>query len=181
MKQGDAVGLTCIAETIVRTIPPRRTPSHLRGLFDILEHAHPRGDTQLVSRLHEIAETIRQRALVVILSDLFVEPESLKTAFEHLRFQKHDVAVFHLLDPLELGFTFQRPMRFLDLEGGPSIFAEPNEIMDRYHRALEEYLAAMRRIVLESAVDYHRVSVDEEYEQVLFRFLAARTRTGKWG
>ena len=181
VRQGDAAGLTCIAEAIVRTIPPRRTPSHLRGLFDILEHAHPRGDTQLVSRLHEIAETIRQRALVIILSDLFVDPESLKTAFEHLRFQKHDVAVFHLLDPLELGFTFQRPMRFLDLEGGPSIFAEPNEIMDRYQRALQEYLAAMRRIVLESSVDYHRVSVDEEYEQVLFRFLAARTRTGKWG
>ena len=181
VQQGDAVGLTCIAETIVRTIPPRRTPSHLRGLFDILEQAHPKGDTQLVSRLHEIAETIRQRALVVILSDLFVEPESLKTAFEHLRFQKHDVAIFHLLDPLELGFTFQRPMRFLDLEGGPSIFAEPNEIMDRYQKALQEYLAAMKRIVLESSVDYHRVSVDEDYEQVLFRFLAARTRTGKWG
>jgi uncharacterized protein (DUF58 family) len=181
VRQGDAVGLTCIAETIVRTIPPRRTPSHLRGLYDILEAAQPKGETQLVSRLHELAETIRQRALVVLVSDLFVEPEELKDAFEHLRFQKHDVAVFHLLDPLELGFTFQRPMRFLDLEGGPSIFAEPNEIADRYHKALEEYLAQMKRITLEASIDYHRVSIDEDYEQVLFRFLTARATTGKRG
>lgn len=178
VQQGDAVGLTCIAETIVRTIPPRRTPSHLRGLFDVLEQARPQGDTQLVTRLHELAETIRQRALVVIVSDLFVETDELKSAFEHLRFRKHDVAVFHLLDPLELGFTFQRPMRFLDLEGGPSIFAEPNEIMDRYQQALESYLSAMKKIVLESSIDYHRISIDEDYEQVLFRFLAARTKTG---
>lgn len=181
VQQGDAVGLTCIAESIVRSVPPRRTPSHLRGLFDILEHAQPKGDTQLVARLHELAETIRQRALVVIVSDLFVEPEELKTAFEHLRFRKHDVAVFHLLDPLEIGFTFQRPMRFLDLEGGPSIFAEPNEIADRYQQALEAYLGSMKKVVLESSIDYHRVSIDEDYEQVLLRFLAARSKVGRRG
>jgi uncharacterized protein (DUF58 family) len=181
VQQGDAVGLTCIAESIVRTVPPRRTPSHLRGIFDILEHAQPKGDTQLVSRLHELAETIRQRALIVIVSDLFVEPALLRKAFEHLRFRKHDVAVFHLLDPLELKFTFQRPMRFLDLEGGPSIFAEPNEIVDRYHKALDEYLQEMKQVVLESSIDYHRVSIDEDYEQVLFRFLAARTKSARKG
>lgn len=179
VQQGDAVGLTCIAEKIVRTVPPRRTPSHLRGLFDILENAQPKGDTQLVSRLHELAETISQRALIVLISDLFVEPALLRKAFEHLRFRKHDVAVFHLLDPLELGFTFQRPMRFLDLEGGPAIFAEPNEILDRYQRALNDYLAELKSIVLTSSIDYHRVSIDEHYDQVLLRFLAARARTGK--
>lgn len=179
VQQGDAVGLTCIAETIVRTIPPRRTPSHLRGLYDILEEVQPRGETQLVSRLHELAGTVRQRALVVLVSDLFVDPEELKVAFEHLRFQKHDVAVFHLLDPLELGFTFQRPMRFLDLEGGPSVFAEPNEIADRYHKALDTYLADMKRVTLEAAIDYHRVNTEEDYEQVLFRFLTARATAGK--
>ena len=103
--------------------------------------------------LHELAETIRQRALIVILSDLFVEPELLRGCFQHLRFRKHDVAIFHLLDPLEVSFDFRRPMRFLDMEGGPAIFAEPNDIADRYHKALETYLAGLREVVLESAVD----------------------------
>ncbi|MGD9856609.1 MAG: DUF58 domain-containing protein, partial [Planctomycetaceae bacterium] len=178
VQQGDAVGLTSVAETIVRTVPPRRTPSHLTGIFDMLEHAVPQGNTQLASRLHELAETIRQRALIVILSDLFLEPSALQKAFEHLWFRKHDVVVFHLLDPLELGFTFQRPMRFLDLEGGPSIFAEPNDIYDRYQLALSEYLSEMTRVIRESAIDYHRVSIDEDYEKVLRRFLTARTRSG---
>ena len=94
--------------------------------------------------LHELAETIRQRALCIILSDLFVDPELLRGCFQHLRFRKHDVAVFHLLDPRELSFDFRRPMRFLDMEGGPALFAEPNEIADRYHKALGGYLDAAR-------------------------------------
>ncbi|HSG71334.1 MAG TPA: DUF58 domain-containing protein, partial [Planctomycetaceae bacterium] len=177
VQQGDAVGLTCIAEKIVQTIPPRRTPSHLRGVFDILENSRPKGDTRLVGRLHELAETIPQRALIVLVSDLFMPPADLKSAFEHFRFRKHDVAVFHLFDPLELSFDFQRPMRFLDMEGGPSVFAEPTEIADRYHKALELYLAELKQIVLGAAVDYHRVRLDEDYELVLRNFLAARTRT----
>jgi uncharacterized protein (DUF58 family) len=177
VQQGDAVGLTCIAEQIVRTIPPRRKPSHLRGLFDILEGAEPRGDTQLVNRLHEFAETTRQRALVVIVSDLFVEPKRLQEAFDHLRFQKHDVAVFHLLDPQELGFEFRRPTRFVDMEDGGTVFADPQDIYDRYQKALRGYLEAVSSIVLESAIDYHRVRLDEDYEQVLFRFLAGRTKS----
>ncbi len=177
VQQGDAVGLTCVAEEIVRTIPPRRTPSHLRGIFDVLEHSQPGGDTQLVSRLHEFAETTRQRALIVIISDLFVDPEQLREAFDHLRFRKHDVAVFHLLDPQELGFEFRRPTRFVDMEGGPSIFAEPTDIVDRYHKALQAYLDQIKAIVLESAIDYHRISIDQQYEQVLLKFLAGRTKS----
>lgn len=176
VQQGDAVGLHCVADSIVRDIPPRRTPSHLRGLFDVLENTSAKGDTQLPLRLHELAETIRQRALIVLISDLFVDPQELKSAFEHLRFRKHDVAVFHLLDQQEIDFNFQRPMRFLDMEGGPAVFAEPNEIIDRYQRAMNDYLAEIRQITLESAVDYHRVGIQQDYEQVLFEFLAARTR-----
>ncbi len=176
LQQGDAIGLACVADGVVRNIPPRRNPAHLMAIFDALEHAKPKGETHIAAVLHELAETIRQRALVVILSDLFVEPELLRGCFEHLRFRKHDVAVFHLLDPRELSFTFRRPTRFLDLEGGPSIFAEPNEIVDRYQSALGGYLLGLKRVVLESAVDYHRVSIDENYEGVLMRFLVGRAR-----
>jgi uncharacterized protein (DUF58 family) len=177
LQQGDAVGLSCVARGIVRNIPPRRNPAHLTTVYDILEHAQAKGETQLVPVLHELSETIRQRALCIILSDLFVEPELLRGCFQHLRFRRHDVAVFHLLDPRELSFDFRRPMRFLDMEGGPALFAEPNEIADRYHKALRDYLDGLRQVVLESAVDYHRVSIDDDYEQVLMRFLVGRARS----
>ena len=177
VQQGDAVGLSCVAKGIVRSLPPKRNAAHLMTLFDILEQTQAAGETQLVSVLHELAETIRQRALIVILSDFFVEPELLRGCFQHLRFRKHDITAIQLLDPLELGFTFRRPMRFLDMEGGPAIFAEPNDIADRYQKALQQYLEGLKQVVLESAIDYHRVSLDENYEQVLMRFLVGRTRS----
>jgi uncharacterized protein (DUF58 family) len=173
-QQGDAVGISCAAGEIVRTLPPRRSPAHLRLVFDVLEEAKPQGTTGLAEVLHELAETTRQRALVAIVSDLFVDPTELSGAFGHLRFRRHDVAVFHLLDPQELAFTFQRPTRFLDLEGGGAIFADPVEIADRYHQAVAAYLESLRQIVLESGIDYHRVLTDEPYEQVLARFLVGR-------
>ena len=177
MQQGDAVGLACVAKGLVKNVPPRRNPAHLMSVFDVLEQVKPQGETRLVPVLHELAETVRQRALVVIASDLFVEPEELRGCFQHLRFRKHDVAAFHLLDPRELSFDFRRPVRFLDMEGGPAVFAEPNEIAERYHKALSAYSEGLTKVVRESGVDYHRVAIDEDYEQVLMRFLVGRARS----
>jgi uncharacterized protein (DUF58 family) len=177
LQQGDAVGLACVANGLVHNIPPRRNPSHLMSVFDVLEQTRPQGQSQLVTVLHELAETIAQRALIIIISDLFVEPESLRSCFQHLRFRKHDAAVFQLLDPQEIGFDFRRPMRFLDMEGGPAIFAEPNEIAERYQKALSSYLDELLTVVRESAVDYHRVTIDQNYEQILMNFLVGRTRS----
>ncbi len=177
LQQGDAVGLSCVAGGLVRSIPPKRNPAHLIALFDLLEEVQPRGETQLATVLHELAETIRQRALIVIISDLFIEPELLAGCFQHLKFRRHDVAVFHLLESQEIDFNFRRPMRFIDMEGGPAIFAEPNEIAERYHKVLREYLEQLKTVVLESSVDYQRVTIDEDYEKVLMRFLIGRTRT----
>lgn len=174
IQQGDAVGLACVASGIMQNVPPRRNPAHLTTIYDTLELIKPQGETGLVEVLHELAETVRQRALVIILSDFFVEPEMLRECFEHLRFRKHDVTAFHLLDPEELAFTFQRPTRFIDLEGGTAIFADPVEIAERYHRALDIYLETLRRVVLETAVDYRRISIDSPYAQMLTDFLVDR-------
>ncbi|MCA9193128.1 MAG: DUF58 domain-containing protein [Planctomycetales bacterium] len=176
IQQGDAVGLACVANGITQQIPPRRNPAHLTTLFDCLEQAQPQGQTGLGTVLHELAETVRQRALVIILSDFFLEPELLRDCFEHLRFRKHDVVAFHLLDPEELTFAFQRPTRFLDLEGGTPIFADPVEIADRYHTALAAYLEKLREVVLETAVDYRRIRIDSPYDKELTNFLVARAQ-----
>jgi uncharacterized protein (DUF58 family) len=175
-QQGDAVGLSLVSHQIVQNIPPRRSAAHLKVLFDTLENANPQGETRLPEILDELAETVRQRALVVIISDFFVEPAALKRSLEHLRFRKHDVAAFHLLDQQEVDFAFGRPVRFVDMEGNTSLFVEPNEIADRYQRALQNYLKEMQKIVLETAVDYHRVMTSESYEHPMMRFLVGRTR-----
>ncbi len=175
-QQGDAVGLSLAADQIIQNIPSRRSAPHLKVIFDTLERAKPKGETHLPAILDELAETVRQRALVVIISDFFVDPVLLKRSFEHLRFRKHDVAAFHLLDRQEIEFTFGRPVRFVDMEGNTSLFVEPNEIADRYQRALQNYLDQVQRITLETAVDYHRVLTCESYEHPLMRFLVGRTR-----
>ncbi|MEZ5948491.1 MAG: DUF58 domain-containing protein [Planctomycetaceae bacterium] len=178
VRQGDAIGLTCVSETISRTIPPRGTPSHLREIFDLLEQTQAAGQTGFAGSLHELAETIPQRAMVILLSDFLAPPEEFKTAFEHLRFRKHDVVVFHLLDPQELTFSFQRPTRFQGLEGELQILADPQDIAVRYHIALEEYLAGMKAIARGAGVDYQFVRTDRAYESVLQDFLTARIRGG---
>jgi uncharacterized protein (DUF58 family) len=173
-RQGDAVGISCVADRVVRHLPPRRNPTHLRLVLDALEEVKPEGASRLPEVLHELAETVRQRALIVIVSDLFMEPEALAGCFGHLRFRKHDVAVFHLLDPKEMAFDFRRPTRFLDMEGGSPLFADPLDIADRYEQALATYLDSLKSIMLEQGVDYHRTLLDEGYEQVLARFLVSR-------
>ena len=159
LQQGDAVGLSCVAGGIVRNIPPRRNPAHLMAVFDILEQTQAEGrDAARTGAARAGGDDSPAGACASSSRTCSSSRKCCARCFQHLRFRKHDVAVFHLLDPRELGFDFRRPMRFLDMEGGPAIFAEPNEIAERYHKALAATSTGFSQVVLESAVDYHRVT-----------------------
>ncbi|MBM3860539.1 MAG: DUF58 domain-containing protein [Verrucomicrobia bacterium] len=177
MQQGDAVGLMCCGAKLTTDIAPRRKPAHLKNIFDAMAAAKPEGETGLVSALHTVAEKIRRRALVAVFSDLFHDPEELLHCFRHLRFRKHDLAVFHLLDRTEVDFKFDRPIRFVDMEDQSTIVAEPGVIYPRYREALDTYLDKLKRGCTEFKVDYRLVMADEDYEKVLADFLLARMRT----
>jgi uncharacterized protein (DUF58 family) len=172
--QGDAVGLRSLGAPRVE-LPARRGPSHLGLVLDQLADVKAEGGTTLLAALHDAAENIRQRALVVIFSDLFVAPGELKTAIQHLRFKKHDVAMFHLLDQQELDFDFDQPAHFIDLEGGDPVLADPSLMARQYRRAVTAYLAEIDELVRATGVDYHRVRLQEKYDDVLVRFLLHRT------
>jgi len=174
-QQGDAVGLTCAGTDVGQQIPARRNPAHLRAVYDRLAEVQATGETGLVAALHAVAEQTPQRALIVIVSDLFVPPSELAHCFQHLRFRRHDVVVYHLLENAELDFNFYRPTRFVDLEGGSSLLVEPTTIRREYDEALQEYLAGLDVAVREAAVDYHRIRIDEPHGDVLARFLLGRT------
>lgn len=173
-QQGDAIGLYCAGEKFEKQIAPKRNAAHLRVILDELGTMEAMGATGLPEALHEAAERIRQRALVIVISDLFVEPKDLSDCFQHLRFRKHDAVVFHLLEQSEIDFEFDRPMRFMDLEGGPPLLADPSIVASEYRKAMTEYLADLKTVMRDAGVDYQRLSVDQHYGDVLAKFLLER-------
>ncbi|MFL3666157.1 MAG: DUF58 domain-containing protein [Verrucomicrobiota bacterium] len=176
INQGDAAGLLHVTEKTATEIPPRRNASHLQVILDTLGQARPTGETRLVPMLHELAEKARRRALVVILSDCFCDGDALRDALQHLRFQKHDLALFHLLDPLELDFEFDRPVRFVDMEGSQSIITEPATVRAEYQTQLKRFLGKLRDDCHEFNADYRRVTLDRPYGEVMADFLTERAR-----
>jgi|TARA_B110000467_G_scaffold32619_1_gene29554 uncharacterized protein (DUF58 family) len=176
INQGDAAGLLQVTEKTATEIPPRRNASHLQVILDTLGQARPTGETRLVPMLHELAEKARRRALVVILSDCFCDGDALRDALQHLRFQKHDLALFHLLDPLELDFEFDRPVRFVDMEGSQSIITEPATVRAEYQAQLKRFLGKLRDDCHEFNADYRRVTLDRPYGEVMADFLTERSR-----
>lgn len=174
-QQGDGVGLWTVSGDRSQEIPAKRGASHLGLVLDQMGGLKPGGQTNLLSALHNAAEKITQRALVVIVSDLFVQPVELKSALQHLRFRRHDVAVLHLLDQVELDFDFDRPARFVDMEGGEHVLADPSLVAKQYRDAVRTYFTELDDVVRTTAVDYHRVKLHENYDDVLARFLLGRT------
>ncbi len=174
VNQGDAAGLSVCTDKLHLEVPPSRRPAHLDRLFTTLGSLDPSGETGLVPALHTIAEKIGQRALIVILSDLFTDPDQLADALQHLRYRKHDVCVFHLLDPQEIGFEFDRPHRFVDLEDGTVLVAEPNLIAEEYHTALREFLTKVRDVCHDANAGYQLVTTDTPMEELLRGFLMGR-------
>ncbi|MBJ05628.1 MAG: DUF58 domain-containing protein [Verrucomicrobiaceae bacterium] len=174
VNQGDAAGLSCCDDTLHLELPPSRRPAHLQNFFEILGKLEPKGETGLVDALHTVAEKVGQRAFIVILSDLFTDPNALGDALQHLRYRKHDVAVFHLMDPQEIKFDFTRPYRFVDLEDTTTIVAEPNLIANEYASAIQEFLQSVEGRCHDVHADYHLVTSDRDYEEVLRDFLTNR-------
>ena len=170
VQQGDAVGLTCFAENTFLDIPARRNAAHLGNILDGLVKLKPGGQTAMVPALHALAERIPQRGLVLIFSDFFTPAGKLLACFQHLRFRKHDLAVFHLLDRAELTFDFTHPTRFVDLENQSALLADPEIVRARYFEEFNRYLDELKTGCREFKTDYRRVATDDDYEKVVSRF-----------
>lgn len=174
VNQGDAAGLSVCRDTLHIEIPPRRRPAHLQLINHTLQDLKPEGETGLVAALHAIAEKIGQRAVVVILSDLFCDTAALEDALQHLRYRKHDVCMFHLMDPQEIAFHFDKPHRFVDMEDNTVLVVEPNLIADEYQEALREFLSNVKSACHNVHADYQLVTTDSPLEPLLRDFLLNR-------
>jgi uncharacterized protein (DUF58 family) len=174
VNQGDAAGLSVCRDKLHIEIPPRRRPAHLQLINHTLQDLKPEGETGLVQALHQIAEKIGQRAVVVILSDLFCDTAALEDALQHLRYRKHDVCMFHLMDPQEIAFQFDKPHRFVDMEDNTVLIVEPNLIADEYQEALREFLTNVKSACHNVHADYQLVTTDSPLEPLLRDFLLNR-------
>ncbi len=176
VRQGDAVGLCCFNGRVVEEVPARTSPRHLGAVYDVLERARPEGETEVVTVLHDLAERIRRRALVVVVSDFFAEPAPLLDCFQHLVHRKHDVVVFHVLDPREMDFDFSRPVRFKDLESSFSLVTDPSIMRGDYLREFQGWLGELREGCLRYRVDYRQARTSESVADVLSSFFLSRMR-----
>ena len=174
IEQGDGVGLTLSRENKDLYIPAFRRPAHLQSLFETLKNTRPHGKTTLIKTLHELAESVPKRSLLFIFSDFFVDLDELENALSHLRYRKHDVVLFHLMTKNEIEFHFDRPMRFVDMEGSESILADPQLIEEEYKSLIEDFLIQIKKRAHRTHADYKLVFTTDDKESVLREFLIGR-------
>jgi uncharacterized protein (DUF58 family) len=178
LKQQDSVGLLVFDERVREFIPPRSNPKQLHLLLSELDRAEASSETDIGLVLHELARRIRRRGLVILISDLLDEPEDVLPGLKHFRHLKHEVIVFHVLDPREAEFGFDADATFRDMETGELMTTEPFSIRGDYLKAVETWMAHLRRECSESRIDYVPILTSTPYDRALFSYLEKRKRLG---
>jgi uncharacterized protein (DUF58 family) len=175
-RQRDAVGLTAFDSKIVTMLPASARPGHLRGLLVTLDRLQLGLDTDVGRPLHQLADSLTKRGMVVLISDLLDEPERVVRGLKHFQFRGTDVVVFHLLDPHELDFPFERPTKFEDLESRDEVTAVPSLVRGHYLRAMGTLVDRYRRDLGAAGIDYHLLRTSEPLEMALLAYLSTRAR-----
>ena len=176
IEQRDAVGLTLFDEKIRVSLPPRATRSYLKEILKELESAQPANKTGTSASLNLIAEQIKRRGLVIVLSDLFDKPESVMTALKHFRHKGHEVVVMHVLDPLERSFAFDGDAIFKDLETQEELMTQPWHIQKAYQQSMQEFLDFYKRQCRDNNIDYVLLDTSTPFDNALFKYLNKRKR-----
>jgi uncharacterized protein (DUF58 family) len=174
--QGDAVGLITFSSEIGEHLPPRHRPGHLRRLMLALERAPGGRATELRKPLEAVGDMVARRGLIVVISDLLAPLEGIERPLAALAAAGHELAVFQVLDPAELSFSFDAPALFRDLESDRPMFVEPDAVRGGYRRALQAHLDAIAGTCRKLGIDHHLVPTDRPLETALFEFLAGRDR-----
>ena len=174
--QQDAVGLLLFGDRPERFVPARSVRSHLDVVLRTLGELEPQGRTRLAPVLHELAERIKRRGLVVLISDLMDAPGQVLPALQHFRHRHHEVVVFHVLDPDEIEFPYTDTATFVDMESGERLTTEPWEIARRYRERLEAWSAHYSRACREQLIDYVRIDTRTPFDRALLAYLEKRTR-----
>ncbi|MFA4945286.1 MAG: DUF58 domain-containing protein [Lentisphaeria bacterium] len=174
--QRDATGLTIFDNQIRAALPPRLGPTHLQRVLTELDGLKPGGDTDLAGPMNAMAEGLKRRGLVIIISDLLANVEGLRTALSRFRFQGHDLIVFHILDDAELTFPFDALTEFTDLETGQATVVSPAGMKATYLRELKKFLGDVQKACADVKADYGLFNTQSPLELALSEYLHRRSR-----
>jgi uncharacterized protein (DUF58 family) len=175
-RQRDAVGLTAFDDRIVTMLPASARPGHLRGVLVTLDRLRLGRQTDVSKPLHQLAESLSKRGMVVLISDLLDEPDRVIRGLKHFQFRGTDVIVFHVLHVDERRFPFERPARFEDLETEREVTAVPVVVREHYLRRMGELIDRYRRELGAAGIDYHLLDTSQPLEIALLAYLSTRSR-----
>ncbi|MCK4657755.1 MAG: DUF58 domain-containing protein [candidate division Zixibacteria bacterium] len=176
LKQRDSVGMVGFDERIHTYIPPKSAASHLHVLLKQMDNLAPSEKTNISDTLHQMAERIKRRGLIIIMSDLFDDPHRILAGLKHFRHKKHEIIVFHVLDPRERDFSFPTEAIFEDLETGERIVTLPWQIKKDYQKELSSVFDNFSRECRMSNIDYHLIDTSIPYDHALLAYLNKRAR-----
>jgi uncharacterized protein (DUF58 family) len=174
LRQQDAVGLVTFDNQIRSRVPPRSRQSHLHAIIKALQAGAPASKTAMDRLLGQVAEEQSLRGMIVLISDLFVDPQTLDRGLSLLRHRGHDVLVFHILDDAEMDFNFAGTTKFEGLEEAGDVVCDPRALRDGYLAALNEFLETIRRQCARQLIDYQTIRTSEHLDAALAYYLNHR-------
>ncbi len=180
-RQQDPVGLVLFDEDATTVLPPSATQSQVTVMSGLLQKCVPARKTELGNLLRSLSGRVRRRGLLVIVSDLFTDLESVYDGLNRLRFLGHEVLVLQVLDRDETELPFDGPTVFRDIEGDEELFAEPGAFRQSYRRAMQEFLDGVGKECGSRGYDHVRFFNDEPLGHTLSSFLHARQESGRSG
>jgi uncharacterized protein (DUF58 family) len=174
VQQSDSVGLATFDDQVRSFLRPASQPSHLKELLRLLAPGPSKEKTRLGGIMHDLAGRFRNRGLVILFSDLFDEPAEILAGLKHLRYQRHDVVVFHVLDRAELDFPFREATLFRGLEVPAELLTDPRGVRQGYLAELGAFLAEVRRGCRTQNVDYVELPTDANLAVAMAGYLSRR-------
>jgi uncharacterized protein (DUF58 family) len=178
--QQDAVGLVTFDTKIRRYIPTRSRASHLRVILNELAQTEPGGETAPAPIFHDIAERAHRRGMIIIISDLFDDPEEILSALHHFCYRKHEVMVLHVMAEEELTFPFEKWSQFRDLElDTRKIQLDPRSVRAEYLSRVNDFIKRLEQGCGQMDVDYVPLSTKRSFDVALAHYLATRRSTTK--
>jgi len=176
MQQRDAAGLVLFNDGVRKYVPPRATATHYTQLLEELVAAESRPKTDLAPTFHFMAEQIKRRGLIVVLSDLFGDIDDVLEGLRHFRHRKHEVVVFQIVDEDETTFPFDDLTKFEGLELEPELLVDPRGIREEYLRQFNSFCDRLERGCREFNVDLVRAVTTQDPAEALTQYLSSRRR-----